>query len=85
MQMDDLFTMTTATMQQHNNQVKDIVVQALAKEGLITAEAGTEWMKTHGVMVIKRSWLTNLFRKKDGEGYSMKVVKLVIPFGEDSE
>jgi len=62
------------------NAAKELTIQRLLKDGLITEEKAKEYYEKWQIIVIKRSWFQRWFNKffGDGEnadGYSFKLVK----------
>ena len=67
---------------QNANQIKDLVVISLIKQGLISEEDGADYVERFHVMIYKGTWFKRFFNKyvkndtNKIDGYFYKVVEL---------
>ena len=77
----EMFTLTPEGMGAAANQVKDSLLAALVDEGIITGAVGGKIQRTWIISVIKRSWISTIFRSKDDNVYKYVVSKILIDDG----
>lgn len=76
--MSDIYTMTTESLVENANVVKDALLLALEKEGLLKASA-EEIGSKYGVLMTKPSWwgrFNKYFTKREENRLHIRIVKL---------
>jgi hypothetical protein len=68
-----IYQFETEDLVQIGNDLKDLVVDQLVTDNVLTREAAEAWAKSHMVIVYKPSWIRRLVRKNDN--LCWKVVK----------
>lgn len=67
---------------QHANKVKDLVINSLIKQGLISEEDGMDYVERFQVLIYKGSWFKRFFDKyvknntNSIDGYFYRVVEM---------
>ncbi len=70
-----MYTLSMPELQENVNIGKDMVLDALASDGVITDKQAGEMKRTYAVVLSKWSWLSILFRGKKDDSVKYIMVK----------
>ncbi len=76
----NVYTMTEADLAKQANEVLGEVVMAMNKEGLIAETQATNFLETHGVIVVRKGFFNRVLDKVLGisdDGFRYYIVKIV--------
>jgi hypothetical protein len=61
------WTMDLGDLAEAYNKAKDLTVNALVSDGIITKEQGDAWAERNAIIIVKNSWLGELWEKLHGK------------------
>lgn len=84
----ETMVLTKDDLECNSDAVKDLVLNALWGDGLLTGEQAAKWSKTHAVLIKKASLVSQWYKKLVGEPEEFRFMIATMPevkFGETQE